>query len=260
MQTILFFDLDGTLVENLYSAKAIRPLLEQIAQSAGIDVRLIGKAMGEENQRRQLTDPDHPLTMDWADIVLTLAAQHGVTLEEGVDERWEAFADAADVLIHDDAPRVLERLKPGRKLVIATKGLSKYQDSVLRVTQLGEWFDDVLTPDITGYLKTSPGYFRRYTNRYPNGEALFIQIGDHYYDDVICTKRNGFYSVLRAPIAELAAHDPFERVARLDAYTDQISTFPEEGSDVRPDAVVVSLQEVPQVVERIEEQQRSARA
>lgn len=248
MQTILFFDLDGTLVENQYSAKAIRPLLAQIAEAAGIEGRLLGKAMGDENQRRQLHDPDNPLTMDWDDIVANLAAQYGVSLSETVDERWEAFASAADVLIYDDAHSVLKRLKPGRKLVIATKGLSKYQDSVLRVTELGKWFDDILTPDITDYLKTSPGYF----NKYYKEDALFIQIGDHYYDDVICTRRNGFYSILRAPILELGAVDPFERVQYLEQYADQISTYPDDGTDVRPHAVVLSLQEVPQVVEQIE--------
>lgn len=248
MQTVLFFDLDGTLVDNQYSIKAIRPLLEQIAEAAGLEARMIGKAMGEENQRRQLADPDNPLTMDWADIVVNLASQYGVTLAETVDDRWEALANAADVLVFDEAPQVLEKLKPGRKLVIATKGLSKYQDSVLRVTGLGDWFDDVLTPDITGFLKTSPGYF----NRYRSEEALFIQVGDHYYDDVICPRRNGFHAVLRAPIAELADHDPFERPMLLEQFRDQISTWPEEGTDVRPDAVVLSLKELPAVVERIE--------
>jgi hypothetical protein len=38
----------------------------------------------------------------------------------------------------------------------------------------------------------------------------------------------------------------------LEQYFDKIPTYPEGGSEVRPDAVVISLQEVPDIVARIE--------
>lgn len=247
-QTIIFFDIDETLVRNRFSRKAIRELLDPIADAAEKSVQTIAAEMGAENERRQATDPDNVLTMDWDDIVAQMAAQYGVTLNSGVDELWLKYANADDVEVLDNAPQVLQQLREaGYPLVIATKGLSKYQNPVLEVSALRQYFDDMLTPDITGYLKTSPQYFDKYTAQ----EATFIQVGDHYYDDVICAKRNGFTSILRAPIDDLRDYDPFDRVAVLPEFFDQIKTYPKAGSDVRPDAVVVSLEEVPQVVGRI---------
>lgn len=249
MQTIVFFDLDATLIENHFSRKVFRPLLEEIAAHTDVSVAELGVAMNKENKYRQEHDPDNVLTMDWEDILVTIAQKHGFSLSDSIDERWRAFTKLEDIEILDDAPTMLQTLKNGsRKLVLATKGLSKYQNPILDVTGLGQYFDDKLTPDITGYLKTSPQYFDKYRKQ----DALFIQVGDHFYDDVICAKRNGFYSIMRAPIPDLAVYDAFDRVQRLGDFLSDIPTYPDEGSDVRPDAVVVSLQEVPEIVQQIE--------
>lgn len=249
--TILFFDLDGTLVENHFSREAIGTLLGEIAAATELPLETLGHRLWLENQRRQQEDPDNVLTMDWGDIVQWLAQQHGVTLSGTVDALWEQRARADAVIVNDNAPQVLRQLKADhRKLVLATKGLRKYQAPVLRVAGLEAHFDDILTPDITGYLKTSPDYFKAYAAV----DALKIQIGDHYVDDLICAQRNGFKTILRAPIAQLAAYTPLERPAHLAAHVDQISTYPDDGSDVLPDAVVLSLEEVPAIVAQWEAQ------
>lgn len=252
MPTTLFIDLDATLVENKFSFRAVGELLQEIADATGKDIAEIGPLLGQENARRQTDDPDNVLTMDWDDIIETVARQQGVTLSRKLLDGWQKYASADDVDVLDNAPDVLRQLRaPHRQLVLATKGLSKYQIPVLTVTHMRDLLDDMLTPDITGYLKTTPAYFDKYTQNAPD-DMLFIQLGDHYYDDVICAKRNGFYSVMRAPIEALRGLDPFERPAHLAQYISQIKTYPEEGSDVLPDAVVVSLQEAPAVIERIE--------
>lgn len=252
MQTILFFDLDATLVSNEFSGKAIRKLLGEMSEAAGKSVEELGREMAAENTRRQHDNPDHPLTMDWNDIVLGMAKRYGVTLSDTVDALWSAYAAADDVVIYDDAKTVLAALKPGRRLVVATKGLWKYQEPVLRVSGLAGYFEDVLTPDRTGFLKTSPGYFAAYIGQ----QARFIQIGDHYYDDVICAKRNGFTAILRAPIEELAPYPPHERPRYLPQYAaERIATYP-AGTDVLPDYVVLSLQEVPDIVRELEAGQK----
>jgi FMN phosphatase YigB (HAD superfamily) len=249
MQTILFFDLDATLIENHFHNEVMRPLLEEIATSADVSLLDLLKEMSAENSYRQQNDPDNVLTMDWQDIMATIAQKHAATLSDSVDRRWQAMATKDAIEILDDAALMLKLVQNGeRKLVLATKGLSKYQNPILEVTGLGQFFDDKLTPDITGYLKTSPQFF----NTYRGQDNLLIQIGDHFYDDVICAKRNGFYSIMRAPIAELAVYDPFDRPQNLDNFLSEIKTYPIEGSAVRPDAVVTSLQEVPDVVRQIE--------
>ena len=203
-----------------------------------------------KNTRRQKEDPDNVLTMDWNDILETIAKQYHVRLSDTVDNRWQTIANAEDVELLDTAPVVLKLLQqPQRKIILATKGLMKYQLPVLEVTGLKKFFDEILTPDVTGYLKTTPAYF----DRYKHTEAVKIQIGDHYYDDVICAKRNGFYSVMRVPIEELAVYTPFERPQKLNDFREQIHTYPENGTDILPDAVVVSLKELPDVIKGIEQ-------
>jgi FMN phosphatase YigB (HAD superfamily) len=247
-QTILFFDLDSTLIENQFSGRAIRQLLDEIAAASGKSREALGQELAERNRQRQADNPDHPRTMDWNDIMHEIAREYNVQLSSTVDALWRQYASADDVNVLDNAPQVLDELQEGRRLVLATKGLSKYQKPVLDVTGLGDYFDDILTPDKTGYLKTSPGYFAPYRGR---DDALFIQIGDHYVDDVICARRNGFYPVLRAPIDDLRPYAPFERPQHLPDHADDVPHFPDE-TDIRPEAVVVSLQELPAVVRRLE--------
>ena len=252
MQTILFFDIDLTLVHNQFSWTVLRKPMEELLAASGKSVDELAQELAAENSLRQQTDPDNILTMDWQDIVQQMAQKYGVTLSNSVDKLWLDYAETDGVEVLDNAPQVLQQLKADhRQLVIATKGLSKYQDPVLAAAKLTHYFDDILAPDKTGYLKTSPAYFDKYRNH----EALFIQIGDHYYDDVMCAKRNGFYSVMRAPIDALAAYDPFERPNRLEQHANEIHTYPSAGTDIRPDAVVLSLAEVPDVIARIESQQ-----
>lgn len=249
MQTILFFDLDATLVENHFSRKVFSPLLQEIEAATGISSRELWFSIDRENLRRQKEDPDNVLTMDWDDLMRSLAESHGVRLSDSLDNRWQSLANLADIEILDESPKVLASLRnEQRKLVLATKGLYKYQEPILALTGLDKVFDDILTPDRTGYLKTSPQYFEKYQQV----EARRIQVGDHYYDDVICAKRNGFYSIMRAPLEELSDLSPFERPLYLAELSEKISTYPKGGTKIRPDAVVVSLEELPELLTEIE--------
>lgn len=255
---ILFFDIDSTLVENRFSRRALGEVLEEIAPFSGKSVRELAREIGIENERRQQTDPDHPLTMDWDDILLSIAMRYGVSLTKHGIDLWNAYAHADEVDVIDDAPLVLSELKQmGHTLVIATKGLWKYQEPVLRVTGLLPFFDDILTPDLTGYLKTSPAYFNKYT---VNGTSGMVHIGDHYYDDVICARRNGFISIMRASTPELQnmlrPFDAFERPNHVLQYAEFIPTFPKTNTTVLPNAIVVSLRELPKIVKKLENQIR----
>jgi putative hydrolase of the HAD superfamily len=250
MAVTVFFDIDSTLVENQFSRKVLGELLGHVAPFAQKTVMELGRELSKENTERQKIDPDHPLTMDWDDIAETIAKRYGTTLPDKVLTLWERYASADLVEVLDDAPSMLTVLREkGYRLVIATKGLKKYQDPVLNAVNLMPYFDDMLTPDLTGYLKTTPAYFNKYTSQ-PH-DTSFIQVGDHYYDDVMCAVNNGFLSIMRAPIEDLESLDPLERPHYLHLHRQQISTYPKESTDILPNAVVVSLQEVPSVIERL---------
>ena len=250
MTTVLFVDIDSTLIENQFSPKLFRRIVDEMAAECDHTRREIQVAIYRENEYRQREIPNDPTTMDWEDIVNTVARRLNIGRQWSLTADWEKMANADDIDVLDNAVEVMQQLKqPHRKLVIATKGLSIYQLPVLDAVGLTPLFDDILTPDRTGYLKTEPDYFKAYTQ---NGGDHFIQIGDHYYDDVICAKRNGFQVIQRAPIFELKRVDAFERPNFIERYKDQIDTYPKEGTDVVPDALVLSLQEVPTIIERME--------
>lgn len=249
--SVLLFDIDSTLIENHASLKLLWAFAEEVALSGRVDAKTVFEAFGTENYQRQLIQPNDPLTMDWDDIVETVAGRFDVKFQDKLLDRWQGVSIAGEIEVLDDAGLILERLKQsGRILKIATKGLSKYQIPVLEAVGLRAYFDELLSPDLTGYLKTDAGYFERL--KAAHSEGLIIQIGDHYHDDVICAIKNGFHSIMRAPIQALAPIDPFERPQHLRNYASQIHTYPKGGSRILPSAVVLSLQELPAVIERIE--------
>ncbi|MCA9883023.1 MAG: HAD family hydrolase [Anaerolineae bacterium] len=257
IQTLIFFDIDATLLENHFSRRVIVDVLQDVADETGHSLDDLGLDLGKENYRRQYKDPDHPKTMDWQDIAEAVAKAHGGNLKKSLDELWVAYAQAEEIELLDDSPSVIKKLKaPHRKLVIATKGLTKYQVPILKAVGLYDLFDDILAPDITGLHKATPGFHDRYTKTLP--DSLVIQVGDHFVDDVIAPVRNGFTSILRAPFAELVEYDAFERPTHLDKVLNFITTYPRDGSDVRPHAVVMSLQELPDLISRIEAEAHSA--
>lgn len=250
-RTLIFFDIDATLIENHFSRRVIVDVLQDVADETGISLDELRLELGKENYRRQNNTPDDPLTMDWQDITEVVAKSVGGTLSKNLDELWAAYTHADEIELLDDSPSVIKKLKaPHRKLFIATKGLSKYQVPILKAVGLYDLFDGFLAPDITGLHKATSGYHDTYTKTYP--DSLVIQVGDHFVDDVIAPRRNGFISIMRAPFAELVEYDAFERPNHLHKVIKKISTYPREGSDVRPHAVVTSLQEVPDLVAKIE--------
>ncbi len=250
MNTVLFIDIDSTLIENEFSPHLFSQIVDEMAADTGRTRQDIQRAIYRDNERRQRETPNDPATMDWEDIVNTVAQQLGSRKQWPFSQMWQQMAKANDIRVLDNALEVIQKLKqPHRQLVIATKGLSIYQLPVLDAVGLTPLFDDILTPDKTGYLKTQPNYFKAYTQQ---NNTRFIQVGDHYYDDVICAKRNGFQVILRAPILEVSRMDAFERPALIERYSSEISTFPKDGTDVYPDAIVMSLEEIPEVVAHME--------
>jgi putative hydrolase of the HAD superfamily len=252
VRTVIFVDIDSTLVENRFAAGIFAEFIAHVATESGASAADVRQALTLENERRQRDDPNNALTMDWEDIAHTVAARFGSHPPASVDALWHERAAREGIDVLDDAHSVLQSLlRPHRRLVIATKGLAKYQQPVLDVTGLGLYFDDVLTPDRTGCLKTEPCFFRAYTSG-GFADTLFIQVGDHYFDDVICARRNGFLPVLRAPIAALGAEAPLARIATLAAHAASIPTYRQPEAKVWPEAVVISLAEVPTLIDTLE--------
>jgi putative hydrolase of the HAD superfamily len=261
-ETILFIDLDGTIMVNPFARYVFPAVLGRLAEATGMTYSALMDAITAENWRRQhMPSPQSAAwVMDWDDIIADVARQHGAppdTIAPGACE-WLARQHAAppDSATLDDAVTVLARIRATgcRRLVVSSMGLSKYQFPVMRGLGLYACFDDFLMPDLVGALKFERAFYARYLES-PDGR-LFISVGDNYLHDVAFPRSLGFRSVLRLPVPGLARLDPFERPARTATYGHMIQYYPADpaAATTLPDAIVTDLAELPAVIERIEAQ------
>jgi FMN phosphatase YigB (HAD superfamily) len=263
--TVLFFDLDGTLMVNPFDKEVFPVVLGKLAAATGLAPESLMDEIVAENRHRQAhPDPANPaLVMDWDDILQVVARRHGVP--EGAippdlcQELLRQHAAPPFTATLDNAVEVLRTLRaPGmhRWFVIASMGLGKYQVPVLRSLGLYAQFDDFLMPDLTGFLKFDRPFYDKYLDG-SGANRLFISVGDNYLHDVAFPRSLGFHPVLRLPVPELNRYEPFERPAHLSPYTHLIQYYPDDPATATalPDAVITNLAELPAVVARLEQQQ-----
>lgn len=243
-QTAVFIDLDGTLIRGPFESAVFPAVFGELARKTGMEPAKIRRLAIQENLGRQ-RDPgvSAVLAMDWDDIFATVAARLGIGLEASAVALAGAHAGPPDAALLEGADRMLMQLaRPGRAIVIATKGLRKYQAGVLDALGLTPLCTDILTPDTHGAAKGQLAYY----GGWPQVTRVQICLGDHYEDDVLAPKRLGFRAIWKrnAADAELLQVAPLDRPAIFD-YA--------EGQSVRPDAIVFSLDEVPDVVASLEQ-------
>ena len=241
--TTLFIDLDGTIMENPFLSAVFPYLTDALAPKLGMNADVLSSEFIVEQESR-LRQPDvysPTMTMDWDDIVETVIHRYGYELPRTVCELVSEYSRPPYIYAIDDSPAVLRELKQAshRRLVVASNGLSKYQLPVMKALGLTPLFHDFLMPDLAGYLKTEEGFYRRYAAQEARG--LFISVGDNYTHDVICPKRFGFHAIYKIEnTPDLADLPPFARCAYLPPV------------DILPDAVILSLDELPAVIAAIE--------
>jgi FMN phosphatase YigB (HAD superfamily) len=229
--SVVFIDMDHTLLEGPFETAVFPQVLGEIARQSGLEFEALLRQARQENLRR-LSNPACPAVqaMDWDDIFAELAARLGAKLHASAVEIVRAHAGPPHAALHSGALQALEQLaaaRPMRALVLATKGLRKYQLPVLEALGLLPFFDEIRTPDSSQALKQSLAFY----GRWPRLTRVQIMVGDRYDEDVLPAHRFGFKTVWRAasPVDEIPA-----------------------GESVRPDAVITSLGELPGVVERLE--------
>lgn len=248
-ETLLFFDLDGTLMINPFFSVVFPAVVQELTEKTGLSTPFFEVIMAEHDARLENPLATLPMTMDWEDIFRVVAQKYGVALETNAEMLVIQHAAPPHTALLDNALEVLHELtsEPHRKLIVATMGLSKYQFPVLKALGLYDLFTDFLAPDLTGYLKFHPEFYKHY----PHEPALRIHIGDRYDHDCFYPHQFGAKTVLRLPLPELAETAPFDRPALLPQLTEKIRLLPKNPT-ILPDAVVVHLSELPEVVRKLE--------
>lgn len=244
-RSVVFIDVDNTIIEGPFESVVFPIVFSEISEKSGLGIDEIRRLVVAENLDRQ-RNPKIPavVAMDWDDIIRTVAARLGIRVAVSVVDilRSHAYPPYSNIL--DDAQNVLRLIsQPHRAIVAATKGLRKYQFPILDALGLTSLFTDVLTPDVNNALKTEI----RFYGKWPNLTKLQISVGDHYEDDVVAPKMFGFKAIWlpnrQEKNNELKSIHP---LARPFVYRYQ------EGQSVQPDAIIVSLQELEEVILQIE--------
>lgn len=243
--SIIFIDLDGTLMVNPFEDAVWPVVLGELAQKSGESHEAIYRLIEAENDARQQDANAAPVsTMDWDDISETVAQRLGVTLEANCTELVRRHA-ATHSSVLDYAHEALGALQsPERALVVATKGLAKYQLPVLDALGLTGYFTAILTPDVHNGLKKQ----RRFFGDWPERGRLAVMVGDRYDDDVLYPSGHGLKTIWKPPQgvipAQLHAKDPVTR-ARLYPYGDEQA--------MPATAMIMSLRELPQTIAELEQ-------
>jgi FMN phosphatase YigB (HAD superfamily) len=243
-KTVLFIDLDNTIFINPFE-KAIFPLVTtQISNDTGLPAESIKKMLLLENRHRidDVTDPS--LAYDWDDIARVVAERLGTKFDLSIEQLVEEYARSPYIEILENVEANLSRIrKPHRLVVAATNGLSKYQLPVLRALGIENLFDVFVAPDLANALK---GYKEFYGSLLDEGE-LAISIGDNYEQDIVGPKKLGMHTILinRQVDSKIAKTSPFERINKYDFMMNK---------QVYPDAIIVSFEELPSVINEIESQ------
>lgn len=244
-RTVIFIDLDGTLMTNPFESAVWPRVVGELAQESGIRPSTILQMFDDENAARQQDDTISPiLAMDWDDITQTVARRLGVTLTANCTELVRAHAASHSSLLEYALQALHELTAPHRALVVATKGLAKYQRPVMDALGLTPYFVDILTPNTHNGLKRHRHYF----GDWPQRAEQAIMVGDLYDDDVLYPAGYGFKTIWkpRATLVPDALYhlNPFARAQE----------FPYTAEQPTPaTAILLSLRELPAAVTAIEQ-------
>ena len=244
-QSVIFIDLDGTLMVNPFETAVWPEVLGEIARKSGESIASVYTLIEAENDARQQDSNVPPvLAMDWDDISLTVARRLGVELEANCADLVRQHAASHSSTLEYAHEALQELQAPERALVVATKGLATYQQPVLDALGLTPYLTAVLTPDSHNGLKKHLRFF----GAWPERGRLAIMVGDRYDDDVLYPARHGFKTIWKPPQslipASLHAQDPFTR-AQLYPYIQE--------QPLPATAIILSLRELPEMVTKLEQ-------
>jgi FMN phosphatase YigB (HAD superfamily) len=248
LRSVVFIDLDHTLFEGTFESAVFPIVLGEISAQTGLSVPALKELARQENLSRLEKLPGNAIAaMDWDDIFATLAARLGANLKSVASELAQEYAHPPHISLHDGAHQALGKItaRPSqRALVAATKGLRKYQLPTLTALNLLPYFDELITPDSHNAIKQERAFYGDWSQR----ADLSIMVGDTYVDDVLPAHSFGFKTIWRPDLPEaqaLHSLSPFERPAKVENY-------PNDGK-IRPDAIILNLAELPDVLEQIEQ-------
>ena len=186
---VVFFDLDGTLLDYEASAKQS---LKEILEIKGIECDI---------------DVFYPMYQKINADLWTLFEQKKAALDDILVERFSILLKAWNLAREEleaisieylellsqqshmspNAIEILEYLKEKYPLSIITNGVHFVQEGRLKATQLGSYFDHVVSSQVVGVSKPDQSIFRRALDLTEIKVEESLYIGDSIQSDLIGT-------------------------------------------------------------------------
>ncbi len=179
---MILVDLDGTLLP----LEAWEPIFQEISEliggKVGVDWRIVYRAA--KDLSRELLRKLNVRAFDWDYIFTEVAHRFGVSISIDVNEVLIKYVHGFKPF--DGALEMLNVLKGlGCKVIIATNGMYKYQQVVIKELNFVKFIDGIRTPDIIGCPKNCREFF----------DGAQVMIGDNPLFDVYYPAQFGLTTV-----------------------------------------------------------------
>lgn len=223
----LFIDLDNTLVINPLGRLVMPKIYKAVSEAIGKSFEDVAEMFKEKHLER--VRAGDPSAYDWDDILEEIVGSRRI----GTSFLEELASACRRVEVLDDALEVLEMLRAGGfYMVLATNGLWKYQECVVREAGLAGFFDEIVAPDLKGCLKSSERFYEIGITG-----IVKISVGDNAVFDVYYPKLFGLKAV---------------HVRRSDYVSNiYLEALGIRADQIAPDEVISSLSQLPAAVEAI---------
>ncbi len=255
--------------------RALEPYASAIAarETGANPERLVLQLIIDE-ARQRLLEGRMVEAYDWDDIVAHIAAD--LASRAGASEALSGvprFNIAALVRHYCTVPGMIARLEgayetlaalksAGYTLAVVTNGYLKYQAPVLEALGLADFFSAIISPEQAGAAKPKPGIFHMAWAEWREGQNPPVHVGDDIIHDAWGAKTAGGYSIWlrRDTPGSLRSLLPEDRPRSTDFASIRDAAFwatmaadayGASPDDCRPDALICTLGELPELLDRL---------
>ena len=201
---------------------------------------------------------------DWDGIINDVAQELSYPERLDIEGMVRGYCRPPYIAAYPDAAAALELLRQRvTGMWWISNGYSRYQIPVVEALGLDQYFDGFFAPDLQGLIKPQPEIFRAAIEAAGQPPEAGVHFGDRQTDDVAGSKRAGMSAVLleRHLPQSLRIVSPLE-LPRLDVFRDYaVYQARQEGvadifnidveTECIPDAVITSLEQLPEVLDAL---------
>lgn len=193
MEIYLFIDLDNTLVVNPLGRYVLPKIYDLLSRKYNVNRVMVENYLTKRHL--ELIKEDPLKAFDWDYILQEFIRKYiGHELSE-IDLVRDQRNECYKVYVFEDVKEALEKFREESYItILATNGLSKYQDCVIEFSGLRKYFEELRTPDIVGCLKDSKCFYDLGTID-SEEKVLKISVGDDLYFDVYSPSRYGVRTI-----------------------------------------------------------------